>query len=206
MLRLCFDVDGVVLDFDSSYAYEAKHYFGIEIPQGNVPVYASENLTDQQRYQIWESLVKSKRFEALETLVDIERFNHIFQGVSVNFITNIPESIKEARLRNLHHLGFEFESLHCAGLIKFPEDHTLNKSEMIKQLKSPKDHIVFLDDQIDNCLDMIESLPDAHIMLLSTPFNQDSLLQDGIERIENWDHFFERFQTLKLSFSAENLV
>ncbi len=196
MLRLCFDVDGVILDFHSAYVKEAEH-LGVKVPQTlQRPLYLDEALTDEQRSQIWESLVNSRRFETLEPLVDAQTFNQTFVKTAVHFITNIPESIKPRRLVNLQNLGFQFESLHCAGFIKFPEDNTPPKSKMIQQICQPEDRIIFVDDYIENCLDVSRAFRDAHVMLFSTPFNQDILTQDGIERIESWEHFFERFEDI----------
>ena len=199
MLRLCFDVDGVILDFHSAYVREAEYHLGMTIAQTfQQPLYLDEALTDQERFQIWEGLVNSERFEALETLVDVQAFNQTFETLPVHFITNIPQLIKPRRLINLKNLGFQFESLHCAGFTKFPEDDTPPKSKMIQQLSQPEERIVFVDDYIDNCLDVINVFPDAHVMLFMTPFNQDILTQDGIERIESWEHFFQRFQEIKI--------
>ena len=69
MLRCFFDVDGVVLDFESSYLRVISAYFQLDLPENFQTTRwdFSELLTEQQQLEGWEYFVNSNAFRELES-------------------------------------------------------------------------------------------------------------------------------------------
>ena len=62
---------------------------------------------------------------------------------------------------------------------------TLTKAEVMKELLHSDESIIFIDDHPDNCLNVLESFPDAEIWLMSRPFNAD-FKHPEIRRANDW--------------------
>ena len=90
--RCFFDVDGVVLDFESSFIKVVSNYFQLDVPEN----YQTENwffsdlLTSEQVQEGWDYFLKCSEFENMPPLVDPHQFNRIFGAYPVHFVTNIP--------------------------------------------------------------------------------------------------------------------
>ena len=108
----------------------------------------------------------------------------------MHFITNIPPDCLERRVNNLRNAGFKFKSAHCGGFINYEGKKSKTKAEVMKELLHSDESIIFIDDHPDNCLNVLESFPDAEIWLMSRPFNAD-FKHPEIRRANDWSEVFE---------------
>ncbi|MBF0351092.1 MAG: hypothetical protein HQM11_08665 [SAR324 cluster bacterium] len=194
MMRYFFDVDGVVLDFESRYIQALKQYFNLNLPDNYQPQcwYFSDILKEEQVLEGWEKFISSEEFGALSPLVEVDRFNRVFGGLPVHFITNIPPQYLKARETNLLKAGFQFHSVHCGGFLSFDHGPPRKKADIIKELLNPEETVFFMDDHPDNCVNVHEMFPDAEIWLITRSFNT-SFSHPAIKRADHWDHIFDRF-------------
>ena len=194
--RCFFDVDGVVLDCESSFIQVVQDYFSLEVPKNYQTINwnFSDLLTMEQVKEGWEHFLKSRHFEQIPPLVDPERFNRTFGAYPVHFITNIPPDCLERRVKNLRNAGFKFESAHCGGFINYDGNTSKTKAEVIQELRQDDESVIFVDDHPDNCLNVLESFPDAEIWLMSRPFNAD-FKHPEIRRAIDWSEVLEHSGT-----------
>ena len=187
-----FDVDGVMLDFDSGFTRTMKEYFKLDIDDNYVPesFWFSDMLTKEQVVEGWDYFIKSNEFERLKPIVDPKHFNAKFGAYPVHFITNIPPDCLERRVKNLRNAGFKFKSAHCGGFINYEGKKSNTKAEVIQELLQENDSVIFVDDHPDNCKNVLESFPDAEIWLMSRPFNADFKHQ-RIRRANDWSEILE---------------
>ena len=187
-----FDVDGVVLDFDRGFTRTMKEFFKLDIDDDYVPesFWFSDLLTKEQVVEGWDYFIKSDEFERLKPIVQPEHFNAKFGEYAVHFITNIPPDCLERRVKNLRNAGFKFKSAHCGGFINYEGKKSNTKAEVIQELLQENDSVGFVDDHPDNCINVLESFPDAEIWLMSRPFNAD-FKHPGIRRANEWSEILE---------------
>ena len=192
-MRIFFDVDGVVLDFEKSFLNLLKKYFNLVLPE----TYKHNNwsfsdiINPKEFDEAWNYFLKSDEFENISSLVDPELFNQTFRAYPVHFITNIPKFALEKREKNLYNLGYEFESVHCAGLHKY-DINQKTKSEEIKIHIKKNEKIMFVDDHPDNCLDIFNNFPKGIIWLMDRPHNR-KFNHPNIKRAFNWDKLIYEF-------------
>ncbi len=191
-----FDVDGVLLDFDRGFTRTMKEYFKLDIDDDYVPesFWFSDMLTKEQVVEGWDYFIKSDEFERLKPIVDPEHFNAKFGAYPVHFITNIPPDCLERRVKNLRNAGFKFKSAHCGGFINYEGKTSKTKAEVIQELRQDDESVIFVDDHPDNCLNVLESFPDAEIWLMSRPFNAD-FKHPEIRRAIDWSEVLEHSGT-----------
>jgi FMN phosphatase YigB (HAD superfamily) len=197
-MRCFFDVDGVMLDFESSYLRAIREYFQLEIPYDYQTSSwdFSEVLTEQQQMEGWEYFINSDYFRQLEGLIAAEQFNAVFGAYPVHFVTNIPPTYLEARRENLRNLGYDFESLHSGGFLSFDEQPPRTKSMVIADMIIPQEKVLFVDDHPKNCVDVQDRFPEADVWLMSRPFNRD-FSHPTIQRAEHWDQIVAALPTTK---------
>ncbi len=192
MLRFCFDVDGVMLDFEGSYLRAIIHYFQLDLPEDyRSDCWSfSDMLTETQMQEGWDYFIESEHFSRLSPLIDSERFNAVFGAYPVHFITNIPPQYSEQRKTNLRDVGFRFNSLHCGGFMSFDDRPPVTKAEIIQQLVNEHESLLFVDDHPDNCLNVLEQFPQAVVWLMARSFNRD-FTHPQIRRAEHWNDILE---------------
>jgi len=192
MLRCFFDVDGVLLDFESGFTKVIKEYFKLDVPADYVPesFWFSDLLSKEQVMEGWDYFIHSSEFEKLEPLVDPEEFNSTFGAYPIHFITNIPPDCLKRREKNLRNVGFKFNSARCAGFINYEDHPAKTKADVIRELNQEENGVLFVDDHPDNCLNVREVFPDAEIWLMSRPFNSN-FEHPKIRRATNWSVVLE---------------
>ncbi|MBF0278231.1 MAG: hypothetical protein HQM13_10585 [SAR324 cluster bacterium] len=203
MLRFFFDIDGVLLDFETSYIRTLKDYFQLDIPDG----YRTEDwgysdmLSAEQFQEGWDYFLNSEHFTQLSPLIPSALFNGVFGAYPVHFITNIPPQYLEKRKQNLHNAGFQWDSLHCGGFMSYDDKPPVLKADIIHQLVKEQEILLFVDDHPDNCVNVLEKFSQAKVWLMSRPFNRE-FTHSRISRANDWDHIiaFSR----KLIASVEN--
>jgi phosphoglycolate phosphatase-like HAD superfamily hydrolase len=191
MFRCVFDVDGVLLDFESTYIRALTEYFQLEIPDDYEPQswFFSELLTEEQMKEGWQFFLQSDYFAQMPPLVDPEGFNQLVGAYPVHCVTNIPPECLDRRRENLRNVGFRVDSSHCGGFIEYAGHPRQTKAEVVQELMEPAESLVFIDDHPDNCLNILEYFPDAEIWLMSRPFNRE--FHDArILRAKTWDDVF----------------
>ncbi|HJO45566.1 MAG: hypothetical protein QF560_15565 [SAR324 cluster bacterium] len=190
--RCFFDVDGVVLDFESSFIKVVSNYFQLEVPEN----YQTENwffsdlLTSEQVQEGWDYFLKCSEFENMPPLVDPHQFNRIFGAYPVHFVTNIPPDCLDRRQRNLKKIGYQFTSAHCAGFVQYDGHPPQTKADVIQNLLEDHEQFLFVDDHPDNCVNVHESFPEAEVWLMTRPHNQD-FSHPVIRRALHWDDVFK---------------
>ena len=187
-----FDVDGVLLDFESGFTKVIKEYFKLDVPADYVPesFWFSDLLSKEQVMEGWDYFIHSSEFEKLKPLVDPEEFNSTFGAYPIHFITNIPPDCLKRREKNLRNLGFKFNSARCAGFINYEDHPAKTKADVIRELNQKESGVLFVDDHPDNCLNVREAFPDAEIWLMSRPFNSN-FEHPKIRRATNWSEVLE---------------
>jgi hypothetical protein len=190
-LRCFFDVDGVVLDFESSFIKVVSNYFQLDVPDDYQPEnwFFSDLLNLEQVQEGWEYFLKSPDFENMSPLVNPQQFNSIFGAYPVHFITNIPPDCLDRRQRNLEKVGYHFISVHCAGFVEYDGHPPQTKAMVIENLLEDDEHFLFVDDHPDNCVNVHENFPDAEVWLMSRPHNQE-FSHPVIRRALHWDNIF----------------
>ena len=190
--RCFFDVDGVVLDFESSFIQVVQDYFSLEVPKNYQTINwnFSDLLTMEQVKEGWEHFLKSRHFEQIPPLVDPERFNRTFGAYPVHFITNIPPKCLERRQRNLKQVGYDYISAHCAGFVNYDGQPPRTKADVIRELLKEEEQLLFVDDHPDNCVNVHEAFPEGEVWLMTRPHNQD-FEHSGIRRALHWDDVLE---------------
>lgn len=188
MFRFFFDIDGVILDFESSYVAALKDYFNLEVPEDyqSPSWYFSDLLTEDQMMEGWQYFINSDHLTRLPPLIPPTQFNHFFGAYPVHFITNIPSHCGSKREANLKSIGFNWQSIHYGGLVSHDGDPPLTKADIMKTLVEAGETILFVDDHPDNCLNVFEAFPEAHIWLMSRAFNQD-FQHPMIRRAYQWE-------------------
>ena len=182
-----FDVDGVLLDFEGGFIKAIKDYYQLDIPEDfqTESFWFSDLLTKEQVQEGWHNFIHSPEFEQLRPMIDPEQFNAKFGAYPVHFITNIPPDCLERRVKNLRNAGFKFKSAHCGGFINYEGKTSKTKAEVIQELLKDDESVIFVDDHPDNCLNVLESFPDAEIWLMSRLFNAD-FKHPEIRRAIDW--------------------
>ena len=190
--RCFFDVDGVVLDFESSFIKVVRNYFQLEVPDDYQPGnwFFSDLLNREQVQEGWDYFLKSPDFENMSPLVDPQQFNKIFGAYPVHFITNIPPDCLDRRQSNLEKVGYHFTSAHCAGFVEYKGHPRQTKAEVIKNLLEDNEHFLFVDDHPDNCVNVHDNFPDEEVWLMSRPHNQE-FSHPVIRRALHWDDVFQ---------------
>ena len=188
MVRFFFDVDGVLLDFESQYLQVLRDHFRLQIPDGYQPTswLFSDLLNPEQMQEGWEHFIASAHFGTMEPLIEPSRFNEVYGAHPVHFITNIPLPYLEVRRQNLMNLGFHFESIHCGGMVSFDHQPPKTKGHVIRELTQEKESVFFLDDHPDNCVNVHELIPESMVWLMSRSFNQE-FDHPQIRRASHWE-------------------
>ena len=192
MYSCFFDVDGVLLDFESGFTKVIREYFKLDVPTDYIPksFWFSDLLSKEQVMEGWDYFLNSSEFEKLKPLVDPKEFNSTFGAYPVHFITNIPPGCLKRREINLRNVGFKFDSTRCAGFINYDDHPAKTKADVIKELNQEGAGVLFVDDHPDNCLNVREVFPDAEIWLMSRPFNSN-FQHPKIRRASNWSEVLD---------------
>lgn len=189
-LELFLDVDGVVLDFESSFVNFIRDYY--------IPDLASDfalktwEITDEFKdldiQQVWNHFVNHDCFTRLDLLVSRDAFNAVSRRYPVDFITNIPKPQYSSREANLQYHQLEYRGLYLAGHFDFGEEGYPTKPEMIASLRTPGSEMVFLDDHPKNCQAVKEAFPESRVYLMSRPHNSGAEGESWI-RVQTWQEF-----------------
>ncbi len=202
-MELFLDVDGIILDFETSFIDLMRDEYIPDLPDDYVPKNweLHEEFPDIDMEEAWSKFVGSERFAELNNLIDPGRFNQITARFPTYLITNIPNHLIEKRKRNLAKHQFKYKEVFPAGHWDFGIQDYPTKSAIIKNLSTSGKRIVFLDDHPSNCKEVIDNVPNAEVYLMTRPHNQEIPDEDWV-RVSGWDEFIEKIGSS--SFCMDN--
>ncbi|OGG96579.1 MAG: hypothetical protein A2508_05435 [Candidatus Lambdaproteobacteria bacterium RIFOXYD12_FULL_49_8] len=194
MLELFLDVDGVILDFESSFMDYIREVWLPDLPPDYQPrswEMSDHALASLDIDEVWEAFMSSGRFNRLKLLADPASFNQLAQAYPLHLVTNLPQEQYGPRSENLEFHGLKFASLNMGGHHTFNIPNYPTKSAVIAKIRTPNRRPVFLDDHPVNCRDVAEAFPEALVFLMERPHNQN--LESGPWiRVANWQAFVTR--------------
>lgn len=203
MLELFLDVDGVILDFESTFMDFVREFYIPELPQNYLP--KSWELKDDLLSQLdvdqtWNAFMGSGRFAQLNLLADKESFNRLGVTYPLHLVTNLPQEHYGQRVKNLTHHGLTYTSLNLGGHHSFGIKDYPSKAQVIQGLRDKNRQVFFLDDHPENCRQVKAAFPQARVFLMQRPHNED-LPDEDWERILDWQGFVAQVDQAVLSRS-----
>lgn len=197
-MQFFLDVDGVLLNFEKSFARWLNHHYGFQLPDN----YQTESWTfddllpQEQIKEAWRNYLESKYCATMDSLVDLERFNSLANIHDVHLVTNFPSQHADKRTQNLEHLGFAYNTLNFCGLYGYRGEKPRTKSQIITELRNHDQQALFIDDHPDNCLDVLENCKNVEVWVMSRRFNRE-FDHPHIRRAQDWGCLFERVAELE---------
>jgi hypothetical protein len=126
--------------------------------------YAKHNdvkIAKQLAYNDWKSIIEKEKPELLDTELFLELLDRIDNTNSkLILLTARDVEMKPYTLKNIHDCGIHIEPEYV--------HHAWPKGKKVKELyeKYPGDHIVFVDDYLDNIEDVIKEVPNSICYLI----------------------------------------
>jgi len=194
-MEFFLDVDGVILDFESTFMDFVRQNYIADLPLGFVPT--SWELDDGPLSKLdvdiaWDAFMASGQFGQLKLLADKHSFNHISEGSAVHLVTNLPEIHYQERIENLDKYGLKFSSLNMGGHHDFGIKDYPSKAQVIDKLRDASKQMIFLDDHPENCRVVKARFPEAQVFLMQRPHNLE-IADELWVRVTSWLDFAERF-------------
>jgi hypothetical protein len=191
MIEFFLDIDGVILDFESSFVDFVREHYIQDLPKDYVlqSWEMSDEFKELDIELVWNRFVNSENFSRMDLLAERESFNNLSEHFPIHLVTNIPNAQYKSREINLKLHRLQYSGLHLAGHFNFGDETYPSKSQMIKQLHNPEAELVFLDDHPKNCQDIINHFPESLVYLMDRPHNKEIPDQSWI-RVMNWTEFY----------------
>ncbi|MDH5561804.1 MAG: hypothetical protein OEY59_13225 [Deltaproteobacteria bacterium] len=196
-MEIFLDIDGVILDFESSFIAHIRNNHIPELPKDYLPKSweMDEEFSQIRIKEVWDEFVSIDSFSELKLLVDQTSFNQLSSQYALHLITNIPKSLFSKRVKNLKSHALNFTSLEIGGHFNFGDEDYPVKSVVINKIRDHRKKIVFLDDHPTNCYDVKSRFPDSIVFLMSRPHNQNQKDHHWI-RVANWMDFLEKLKEI----------
>lgn len=197
-MEFFLDVDGVILDFETSFMDMIRENYLPELPKGYYPEsWEMSELKGVDIEKAWETFVHSDRMQTLNLLCERDSFNFLADKFPVHLVSNIPREFIEKRKQNLHLHGLRYCELHLAGHENFGELNYPTKAQKISRIRAHGKRMIFLDDNPSNCKEIKEFFPDSEVYLMNRPHNINAK-GDIWTRVANWNEFSIRFNVASL--------
>jgi hypothetical protein len=196
-MQFFLDIDGVLLNFEKSFARWLNEGYGFRLPETyETTSWNYDDLLPREHIkEAWQRYLESDHSATMDPLVDLTRFNALAGSHDVHLVTNFPLQHADKREQNLAQHGFTYSSLNFCGLRGFGGLKPRTKSEVIAQLRRSGEHALFVDDHPDNCLDVLENCGDTEVWVMTRLFNRDFAHPD-IRRAQDWECVFNRIGQL----------
>ena len=192
-MELFLDVDGIILDFETSFFNLMRDEYIPELPLNYVPrnweLY--KEFPGIEIEEVWNSFIGSERFAELDTLIHPDSFNRVTRQFPTYLVTNIPDYLIEKRKRNLAKHDLRYREVFPAGHWNFGIKDYPTKSQIIRRFQTKGKRIVFLDDYPRNCKEVRENIPEVEVYLMTRPHNLGISDGDWI-RVQDWHDFVEK--------------
>ncbi len=187
-MRFFFDIDGVVLDFEKTFLLFLEGLGKIKLPKDYQPKkwVLRRFVAEEDIHDYWKLFMQAEEISQMFPLVSAERFNAITAGFPVHFLTNFPSAVMHKREENMKELGFRYTTLHYAGLDTFDGITPPRKGEMVKQLLEEEGEGLFVDDRLDNCVDVFDENLGVEVCLMQRRKKPKSL-HAGLSWVGDWD-------------------
>ncbi|MCG8336668.1 MAG: hypothetical protein MJE63_19340 [Proteobacteria bacterium] len=191
MIEFYLDIDGVILDFESSFVDFVRDYYIPDLPADYIlqSWEMGEEFKSLDIEEVWGKFVNSDHFSCMPLIAEKESFNNLSSAFPLYLVTNIPNAQFKGRVANLNLHGLEYSGLHLAGHFNFGDESYPTKSQKIKELRKPESKIIFLDDHPKNCLDVKSNFPDSQVYLMDRPHNKE-VRDQSWTRVMNWLEFY----------------
>jgi uncharacterized HAD superfamily protein len=189
-MELFLDIDGVILDFESSFVDFIRDEYLPDLPADYTlqTWEVSEEFKNLDVEAVWSQFVNCDRFSRMDLLVDPGSFNELSARFPLYLVTNIPRAQYAARSENLGLYNLHYQGLYLAGHFNFGDDTYPSKSQIIKELHNPTTELVFLDDHPKNCLDIKRHFPQSYVFLMDRPHNRKAD-DPSWTRVRDWNEF-----------------
>lgn len=187
MMRLFFDVDGVLLNFERAFVQWLNDHHGLDLPEDyeTTSWYFEEVMSEADCKQAWHHFMGSDDAARMQPYVDSAHFNTLTANRAVHLLTNFPHSSWDKRVQNLQTVGFIYDSVHHCGFSSLDSAETPSKSEVITRLLQRGEAGLFVDDHPQNCVDVVRNCPQVEVWLMSRRFNQ-GFDHPQIQRARDW--------------------
>jgi uncharacterized HAD superfamily protein len=194
---LFLDVDGVLLDFHSSFCKYLLEVHNVSMSQDKVEFYVhayGEDVSKETKEQnemmgvYADAFMKSEYFCKLEALIDERSYSQLLKKYTIFLVTNISEKLKKSRMSNLALRNIYYEDIFFAGEEKYDAPNYPSKHEVIQKKAGAASKMIFLDDLSLNCDLVKKEVSEAEVFLLDKPYNQN-WLPAGCKRVKSWSEF-----------------
>ena len=191
-MELFFDVDGVILDFESALMDFIREHYLPDLPVGYTPKSweLNEEFKTLDIEKVWRDFVATTLFRELDLLIDADSFNRLASKYPVYFVTNLPTAQYSSRKSNLDRYNLIYKDLLLAGHFNFGIDGYPLKSTVISECRTPGKRLIFLDDHPENCKDVKQRFPKSEVYLMSRPHNMGINNTDWT-RVADWNGFLK---------------
>ena len=177
-LNFASDIDGCVLDLDTSLRKEFFDKYGITVNEKDVRVYNYEDFLDLPYEDVWVTItevVERANLDIFENAQEIINETTNWHGANIPlFITSRKPERLDATTDNLRKYFTDFYPLHLNGN---------SKADIINQFEVN----LFVEDCADTVLDIAVNT-DCTVLLFDHPWNEefDDKSFKQVERVDNW--------------------
>ena len=192
-MEFFIDVDGVILDFETSFMNLLREDYVPDLPQGYYPEsWEMSEISGVDIAEAWDRFVNSERMGNLDLLCERESFNQIAAQYPLHLVSNIPNQYFEKREENLNKHGLSYSALHLAGHEKFGAIDYPTKAQKIAKIRSQDKRLIFLDDNPSNCKEIREYFPESEVFLMHRPHNKKTADCSSWTRVKDWREFISQ--------------
>ncbi|WP_027160362.1 hypothetical protein [Methylobacter luteus] len=135
-MKIFLDIDGVILDLESSF------YSFVEI---NLKKKINKGTEDEWSW-VWNNFLMSNFCEQLEPLIDVSLIRHLGISHEIILITGFPSEFCQKRIRNLKQIGLYYNDIHFVD-----SAWIFSKCNLIEKLINYSEIFIFVDDNFQIC-------------------------------------------------------
>lgn len=182
------DLDGVLVDFMSSFLNYYNHVYGTNLTRDQIYTYDLWKIfgeTREKAIQKISDFYKTHHFNSLEPIQDsIEAIDTLKQNHDLVVITSRHNDIIEGTKRWLEkYFPNKFSEVYLTNQYSLDEDYR-RKSDICLDLGIN----VLIEDSLDYAK---ECIPKTRVLLFDQPWNQSQKLPESITRVKSWKEILD---------------